>query len=404
MTILYITQNGITTPIGRSQVLPYLIKLSLKGYEFHLLSSEPDCDEENLKEMSDLLSFNNIRWTAVKYKNKPPIVGPLLTQYLLYRSAKSIINSRIINLIHCRSFPPAVIGYLLKRRYSIKYIFDFRDFYADWGLQFTYGIKKLLYYIFKRLEGPMILNADKVVCLTKKGQEILLNWYYSSNMFERRKFSVIPCCSDFEHYNVCNVDINLKTSIRKRVDIPDNFFVLLYLGTLGSDYLLDEMLVFFKVLLNKNPNSIFVFLSNNMHNEILKNCIKHELKISDIRVLNATWDEVPAYLSLANFSIIFYRPYFTQAGRSPIKISELFACNIPVIVNSGIGDLDDLISEEKNSSLVIPDFEVGTMSKYVDRMLDINAKGNINTRNSSHYLSLQAGCEAYSNVYQQLLN
>ena len=38
--ILYISYDGITDPLGQSQILPYISELSRKGLKFHLISFE----------------------------------------------------------------------------------------------------------------------------------------------------------------------------------------------------------------------------------------------------------------------------------------------------------------------------------------------------------------------------
>ena len=38
--ILYISYDGMTDPLGQSQVLPYLVGLTKKGCQFHLISFE----------------------------------------------------------------------------------------------------------------------------------------------------------------------------------------------------------------------------------------------------------------------------------------------------------------------------------------------------------------------------
>ena len=38
--ILYLSYDGMTDPLGQSQVLPYLAGLSKKGFRFHLISFE----------------------------------------------------------------------------------------------------------------------------------------------------------------------------------------------------------------------------------------------------------------------------------------------------------------------------------------------------------------------------
>ena len=38
--ILYLSYDGMTDPLGQSQVLPYLIGLTKEGFTFHIISFE----------------------------------------------------------------------------------------------------------------------------------------------------------------------------------------------------------------------------------------------------------------------------------------------------------------------------------------------------------------------------
>jgi hypothetical protein len=40
--VLYISYDGMTDPLGQSQVIPYLAGLSAKGYVFTLISCEKE--------------------------------------------------------------------------------------------------------------------------------------------------------------------------------------------------------------------------------------------------------------------------------------------------------------------------------------------------------------------------
>ena len=62
---IYITFNGITDPLGQSQVLPYLEELSKNGVNFYLISLEKDLNKskELLKDIEGL----GIKWYRLKY-------------------------------------------------------------------------------------------------------------------------------------------------------------------------------------------------------------------------------------------------------------------------------------------------------------------------------------------------
>ena len=73
--ILYITQNGVTDHIGRSQVAPYLIGLGQKGFGIHVLSAEKPCRDELIARYSRDFAAAGVQWTYVPYRMSPPYVG-----------------------------------------------------------------------------------------------------------------------------------------------------------------------------------------------------------------------------------------------------------------------------------------------------------------------------------------
>ena len=78
-TVLYITFDGITDPLGRSQILPYLIGLRQRGHNIHILSQEKQDQLKNDKASVDqTLEKHGVYWDYIVYKNKPAIIQPLI--------------------------------------------------------------------------------------------------------------------------------------------------------------------------------------------------------------------------------------------------------------------------------------------------------------------------------------
>ena len=61
--ILYISMTGMTEPLGRSQVLEYLIDLS-KENKIYLISFEREHDLDSVDEIKDLIEEHNIECIA----------------------------------------------------------------------------------------------------------------------------------------------------------------------------------------------------------------------------------------------------------------------------------------------------------------------------------------------------
>ena len=77
--VLYLSYDGMTDPLGQSQVLPYIIGLSKVGYSFHLVSFEkPDRYNENRLTIEAICKENNIDWHPLKYTKRPPLLLSLI--------------------------------------------------------------------------------------------------------------------------------------------------------------------------------------------------------------------------------------------------------------------------------------------------------------------------------------
>ena len=86
--VLYITFDGITDPLGRSQILPYLTGLSKMGHTIHILSQEKENQFAREGEaVLELLKKYNIAWDHIDYTNKPPIIQPLIQRQAIKKRA-----------------------------------------------------------------------------------------------------------------------------------------------------------------------------------------------------------------------------------------------------------------------------------------------------------------------------
>lgn len=405
MTTLYISQNGITSHIGRSQVAPYVLGLAREGFSISLLTAEPEGHGALIARYENQFSEAGVRWTRVPYRNQPVIVGPIITQLRLIRAAHRIVVAGGIQLVHCRSHPTAIIGYKLKQRFGLKFVFDFRDFYADWGLRHSRGIKRLLYKRIKQLEGPMLHAADRVICLTHRGREVLSKEYFGSAPVSMNRFQVVPCCADFAVFDIARLPVEHIDAVRTRLKLPSDAFVLLYLGSLGTDYLLREMIALFRQLLSLQPSAYFLFLSNNGEALVFEECERQAVSLDRIRVTNAPREDVPAHIALAQLSVVFIRADNTKVGCSPTKLAELFACNVPVIANTGVGDLETIIDPNRNSSVLVRDFSDATLYQAVGEVLNLRglSRPHVNIRENSRTFSLDEGVALYKQVYLDLL-
>ena len=84
--ILFISYDGMTDPLGQSQVIPYLAGLSKYGYRFTILSCEkPQRFALNKKNIETILDTFHIKWVPLLYHKKPPVISSMYDVLMLKR-------------------------------------------------------------------------------------------------------------------------------------------------------------------------------------------------------------------------------------------------------------------------------------------------------------------------------
>src|SRR5689334_18855783 len=191
----------MTDPLGQSQVLPYIIELSKRGYRFTLLSFEKKKRYAAEKAIIEKIAKeNSIEWVPLFFTSKPPVLSKIYDRWKLLRTAFHLHRKNHFDIVHCRSYIAAEAGLKLKKRYGIKFLFDMRGFWADervdngqWDLKKTFYRK--IYDHYKKKEKHFFLEADGIVSLTQAGKDHIL----SKGEYKKLSIEVIPCCADLDY-------------------------------------------------------------------------------------------------------------------------------------------------------------------------------------------------------------
>jgi len=406
MKVLYISYDGMTDPLGQSQVIPYLAGLSAKGFSITLISCEKKERFEKLSgHISKLLKENNIRWEPVPYSTLPSVLSKRLNLSAIGKKARKICNETKPDVVHCRSYMAALIGLQLKRKYNTKFIFDMRGFWADeridgkiWNLKNT--LHKNIYRYFKKKELEFLDAADQTISLTQNAKDEILSW----KAFREKKIpiTVIPCCADLDLFSKKSIDLQQLDTTKNKLKITPDDFVISYLGSIGTWYMLEEMLDFFKLLLLKKPTAKFLFITPDHESMIQEAAANKGIAKERIIVVSAQRKEVPLYLSLSQIAIYFIKPLYSKKASSPTKTAEIMGLGIPTITNSGIGD-SDAILRDSQAGMLINDFstqEYDRIIEQIDVLLRTDKTKIIQA--SQQYFSLEKGVELYYGAYQQL--
>lgn len=395
----------MTDPLGQSQVIPYLIGLSKSGYQITLLSCEKrDKFEAQGEFIANLLKTHNIKWEHIFFTSSPPILAKFYDLNKLKRKAIKLHKSTHFSLVHCRSYVSAAVGYYLKKKFGIKFLFDIRGFWVDervdgglWNLKNP--IYKQAYKTYKKKEANYIAEADTIVSLTENGKLEMQKWA----SYRNSPIDVIPCCADYELFSLQTKEE--QTISKADLGFQQNDFVVSYLGSIGTWYMLNEMLDFFKIIKKEYSNAKFLFVTNGEEATILSSAKQKGISSADIKIVNAKRKEVPKFIKASNISLSFIKPAYSKKSSSPTKLGELLAMGIPVICNRKIGDVDQIILNAKGG-LLIEDFSNKSYEEAVASLpqyLANYSSGEIRELSKKYY-DLNDGVEKYKKIYLRLLN
>lgn len=398
-TILYLTQDGITDHIGQAQIAPYLIGLARLGHRIHIVSAEKSGRHELVARYEKIFAEVGIGWTRVRYANRPPLISSFFTMLLMARAARRIAASERPQIIHCRSYLPLELAARLKRRFGGAYLADFRDFWADVGIETKRF--KFAFRWFLRREPAALAPADHVVTLTDRAADLLIARHPHVAGGSRANYTVIPCCADFSLFDPQRVSATAVERRRRDLGIAEDATVLLYLGSLGADYLLTHMMSLFGELRRLRPGAIFLFLANNGRELVEAEAAAQNIPADALRFTSVDRGDIPDYLALADLSAVFIRPTLSKAGCSPTKLGELFAMNVPIVANRGYGDIDRIVSPERNGSALVADFEPETLRRALETVLSHPLPDGA-IRAASREFSLEEGVRRYDGIYRKL--
>jgi len=403
--VLYITYDGMTDPLGQSQVLPYLCGLAKEGYQFTILSFEKKDRYVRFKDViTGITEGAGITWVPLSFTTKPPVLSKFYDSVRMKRTAFRLHRQQQFDMIHCRSYIAADLGLKLKRKTGVKFLFDMRGFWADekkdagtWN-QDRFLFRKVYQY-YKKKEKEFIQEADHIISLTHAAKNEILRWpVYNAGV----AVSVIPCCADMDHFTLTNPEDKLEG--RKVLGLPPGGLVVSYLGSVGAWYMLDEMLELFSYIKKKHSDAKFLFITHSSPLLISEKLDKYGINPDDVLIKEANRQEVPVYTKASDVNISFIKPVFSKMASSPTKLGEVLAMGIPVIVNSGVGDVEEII-KKTGGGIVIHNFERKELEKIAEQLglLIALPAASIREKAEATY-SLAKGVEQYKKSYSEIFN
>ena len=392
----------MTEPLAESQILPYIRGLSRKGVAFTLLTFDKKAylrEFHRVRRLQEQLKLDGINWVRLIYHKRPYVFSSVYDILRGFFVSVGICLKDKIKVVHSRSYIAGLIGMNLSRMFGIKHIFDMRGLWADEKVDAGLWRKKgILYKTFKYFEKRLLLSADEVVVLTYKMKWLLENFTYLKSKAIR--ITVIPTCVDLEKFK----QIDGKSGLKQKYNLKEKF-IFTYSGSIGTVYMLKELLELFKVSKELIPNSHLLILTHADRQRIIDTSKSCGLNGADLTILRVQHEDIVNWLTLSDVGIAFYKPTYSAIGRSPTKLWEYLACGLVVLVNSGVGDCNQIIKSNR-VGIIVEGFSSDDYKKTMHRLkgllLDLEGFKCRCQNMLRKDFSLQRGIEGYLSIYKRL--
>jgi glycosyltransferase involved in cell wall biosynthesis len=398
--VLYLSYDGLTDPLGRSQVQPYLEGLARRGHDIHIISFEkPHLLSSTGPSIRRSLQQAGIQWSPHRYTAQPPVLSTVWDLLRMRNAAFRLHAQKPFDLVHCRSYPASLIGTALKRKRGVRYVFDMRGFWPDervddgfWDPRHpVYGA---VFRYFKRQEAEFMRAADAVVCLSEAARNEVTTW--SSWATNSPPISVIPCSADMSLFAPRREDE--RGRLRADLGLRTDDLVVSYLGSVGR-YMLDEMLACFRCIRTRHGNARMLFITPDPATTILRRAVAQGIDPGDLVITAAHREEVPALLAATDIGLFFTRPTYSKLGMSPTKLGEYLASGIPVVTNSGIGDVDATL-DRVGAGFAVAAFEPTEYERAaaaIPHLLSLDPQAT--RERAAREFDLELACDRYAGVY-----
>lgn len=390
--ILYLSYTGLMEPLGRSQILAYLSRLST-DFAITLITFEKKIDLYNEKEkliLQKKCDQHGITWLPHPYHKRPRMLATSWDLLILLWETWQHSRRNRACLIHCRSYIPAISAWLIGKLTNTPFVFDMRALWLEEMVDArTLRRSSFTFKILSWMEQRLLRNAATVVSLTKAATSYLKQKYPET---KNQNYVVIPTCVDLQRFHA-------------RTTTPEHLTVG-SMGTITSGwYHLDWLFKLYGHTIKKSPNALLKIVTRDDFSGIQRAAQAAGIPLERIKLDRAKPDEVAFKISDMSFGTLFFTAGPSKLGSAPTRMGEFLACGIPIIGNRGVGDMAELI-EHYDVGVVIEDDSDIAISKGLSKIMHLIKSSEISNRCRSaaeDYFSVDRGANSYASMYNQII-
>lgn len=393
VSALYVTRNGLLEPLGQSQVMSYLLGLSI-DHKITLITCEKADDWTDSARMAQAraeCAAHGIRWKPQRFRARPKLISPAVGLLSVTWRAWGAVKRGDAQLIHARSYLPAAVAWTVWKFKGTPFIFDMRALWPEELI--TAGRMRRgsgLHRALQWLERICLRDAAAVVSLTEAAVEHLKQQYPHELACQRVR--VIPTCADLDRFT-------------PPVETPQAH-VHGCIGTVLSGWFrLDWLTAWFRAVARKNPKAEFEVVTRDDADEV-RTRLDPEGTLPNLSIYACAPEQMHEAIRRQVASVMFYAGgEVSELGRSPTRMAEILGCGIPVVANDGVGDVGRIVRDYR-VGVIVADSSDSAMDAAVEELAQLRADPELPARcrrAAEEVFSLKGGTEAYRALYGEIL-
>jgi glycosyltransferase involved in cell wall biosynthesis len=260
-------------------------------------------------------------------------------------------------------------------------LWDVRSLWSDQRLQIgSYGWNKFTARGARILENICAERAVAMTTLSAAVVPILQKRHRKLPEIQE----VIPTCVDLSRFSPSA--------------LPRNPYVALLSGTFNNYYDLDKTAIVINSL--RKHMKLKVIWAKPEESSQLK------LGVGEDEILTVNYRDMPNLIKKSHFGIAICKNENKESlsAAVPTKIGEFLACGRPVLVNSGVGDLDNWFIDNQCGVIIQPNSSPEQYSKNLLNLLNDSETVSRCRDLAEKKLSLENSIDHYCKVYEKMIS